>query len=150
MIEIAAVPFHEVIPEIAPNVERHYNEMNEGDDNGAFDMDWDYYHQLSLSGACICITARDDGKLIGYSIYDIGTSPRYKDMLEASSSGLFVEKEYRDGKTAKRMIQAADAVMKSIGVKETSYTSNDEQFGKFLERAGAKQTYKIWSVSHGV
>jgi hypothetical protein len=144
MIEFNFVPFHLVAGEIAPNVARHYREMTDGDDYGPPNIDWDTYIQASVNGQCMTVTARDNGKLIGYSVYVIGNNPRYKHIIEADSNGIFLEKEYR-GKI--NFFKEADKFLKKIA-HETNYTLSDERVGKMLERNGYKSSYKIWSIKY--
>lgn len=148
MIEFDFVPFHLVAGEIAPNVSRHYQEMTDGDDYGPPNIDWDTYIHASIQGQCLTVTVRDKKKLIGYSVYIVGPNPRYKHIIEASSNGIFLEKEYR-GKHGIHFMKKADEFLKKMGVHETNYTLSDERVGKILERQGYETKYKIWSVKYG-
>jgi len=148
MIVFDLMPLHRVYEEIKPNVARHYTEMTEGDDYGPPDMDWDTYISLSLVDQCVGVTARDDRKLIGYSAYVIGRNPRYKEIIQASSHGIFLEKEYR-GRLSGVFIKKADGFLKKIGVHETDYTLSDDRVGHFLGREGYQPKYRVWSVKYG-
>ncbi len=117
--------------------------MNRGDSYGPPDIDWDLYLTASLTGHCKASIARDNGKLVGYSVYSIGTNPRYKTILEAWSDGIFLEKEYR-GKGLS-FLKSSHVRLKEFGVKEIKYLTNDEAFGKLLERLEGSSTYKLWS-----
>jgi GNAT superfamily N-acetyltransferase len=142
------VPLHFVVDEIEPNVARHYEEMTEGDDYGPPNIDWDMYIAASRANQCVCVTARDGAQLVGYGVFTVGPNPRYKHILQADSSGIFLEKEYR-GTWGPAMLAAIDDYLKGIGVHETNYTLSDARVGKLLEKQGYKQTYKVWSVSYG-
>lgn len=140
------VPFHLIAGEIAPNISRHYTEMSEGDEYGPPNIDWDSYIHASVAGQCVAVTVRDQGVLVGYSVYMIGPNPRYKHIVEAVSSGIFLEKEYR-GRI--NFFKKADEFLQKIGVQETSYILSDERVGKVLERQGYTSNYKIWSRNYG-
>lgn len=148
MITHDFLPFAALIPEIAPHTTRHYLEMTDGDNYGAPDVDWDYYVDASLAKACYAVATRDNGELVGYSIYTLGTNPRYKDRLEASCDGIFIEKPYR-GKISNEMLAKADTCLAMMGVRETSYTMSDPRMGKLLERKDFKSKYKVWSKTYG-
>jgi len=147
MIEFALVPAHMVAAEIAPNVERHHAEMNEGDDYGALNIDWDTYIQGSLDGRVKVLTARNDGKLIGYIIFTLGRNMRHKHVIEAQASGWYVEKEHR-GRVSLDMLEKADECLHGIGVHRTDYILGDEAAAKLLQRKGYNSNYKVWSKNY--
>lgn len=148
MIAFDLAPLHRIYHEIEPNVERHYSEMTEGDDYGPPDIDWALYLALSKADRCIVVTVRDEGKLVGYSAYIIGKNPRYKTRTQASSQGLFLEKEYR-GRLSGIFIKKADEYLRKIGVHETAYILSDDRVGHLLGRHGYESKYKVWSVKYG-
>lgn len=141
------VPLHSVAGEIAPNVERHYHEMSEPDEYGVPNIDWDAYLSASYSGQCFVLTARDDGKLIGYAVYTISKNPRYKHLIEATGNGIFIEKPYR-GRLGIKILKIADEYLEKLGVHETSYIMGGRA-EKLLSRHGYKSTYKVWSKKYG-
>jgi GNAT superfamily N-acetyltransferase len=129
------VPLHQVVAEIAPNVTRHYYEMTEGDDYGPPDIDWGAYAHASHLGLCRVVTARDNGKLVGYAVFSLGRNPRYKNRIEASGDGIFLEKEYR-GQCSAQLIKRADQYLQNLGIQETNYTLSDDRIGRLLGRIG--------------
>lgn len=148
MVEFDLVPFHRIIAEIAPNTERHYHEMTDGDDYGPPDIDWNLYYQAGKANQCIAVTVRDGGKLVGYAVFTIGRNPRYRKLLEAHSDGIFLEREYR-GKIGMQLLSKCDEYLQKIGVQEANYTISDELIGKLLQRKGYQSKYKIWSKKYG-
>lgn len=146
MIEFGFVPLHEIAREIAPNITRHYTEMTEGDDYGYPNIDWDLYLEASFAGQCKVVTVRDNGKLVGYSVFTLGRNLRYKNMIEANNNGLFLEKSYR-GHLSRLLMKKSDEYLKAIGIHETNYTLSDDRIGRML--AGYESKYKIWSIKYG-
>lgn len=145
MIEFGFVPLHEVAREIAPNIGRHYAEMTDGDDYGLPDIDWDSYLAASYAGCVRVVTARDNGILVGYSVFTLGNNLRYKNLIEANSDGIFLEKEYR-GALFKEFKKKIDEYLPSIGVREVNYCLSDDRVGRAL---GCKTTHKVWSKRYG-
>ncbi len=143
------VPLHTVVREIAPHVGTHYAQMTDGDDYGFPDIDWDSYLLASQAGLCRVVTVRDGGKLVGYSVYSFGRNLRYKEIIEASSDGIFLEKEYR-GKLSSELLKRADQYLKALGIHETSYVLSDERVGKLLARNGYTAKYKVWTNKYNV
>lgn len=148
MITFDLLPLHRVYKEIIPNIPRHYTEMTDGDEYGVPDIDWDLYLTLSERNKCVVVTVRDNGKLVGYSVYTLGNNPRYRDIREAGSAGIFLEKEYR-GELSHRLIQKADEYLQKIGIQETHYILSDDRVGRLLGRDGYKSKYKMWSKRYG-
>ena len=145
MITYDFAPLHTVAHEIAPNVERHYHEMTEGDDYGPPDIDWDAYIASSRHGLCRAVVVRDKGILVGYSVWSIGKNPRYKTKIQASSDGIFLEKPYR-GTVSKELIKKTDEFLRAIGVTQIVYILSDDRVGKLLK--GYKSNYKVWSKDY--
>lgn len=120
--------------------------MTDPDDYGSPEIDWDSYLAASYAGRVMVVTARDGEKLVGYSIFTLGNNPRYKNIIEACNSGLFLEKPYR-GRLSRLFIKKSDEYLKNLGVHETSYTLSDDRIGRML--AGYQSKYKIWSIKYG-
>lgn len=147
-MEFDFVPLHQVVTEIKPNVARHYTEMSEGDDYGPPNIDWDSYLAASHAGLCRVVTVRDNGNLVGYSVYSIGTNLRYKHLIEAASAGIFIEKEYR-GRLGDRLVKKADEYLRNLGIHETNYIESDDRVGALLGRNGYQSPYRVWSKKYG-
>lgn len=148
MIFFDFILLHHVYKEIKPNVERHYTEMTEGDDYGTPDVDWELYLALSKINRCFVVTARDQGKLVGYSIYTIGAMPRHKSIAQALSEGIFLEKEYRN-KYSRIFMKKCEQYLMLTRIKETKYILSDDRVGRLLGANGYKPKYKVWSKSYG-
>lgn len=149
MITLDFLAVHHVIPEIWKHHQRFYKEMTKVDDYGAPQVDWLFYEHASREGRIGAAVLKDAGNLVGYAVFSYGSNQRYRDRIEANNEMLFVEKPYR-AQWAAKLIRKALACHAMLGIKETNFTLNDECLGRWLSRLGAKSTYKIWSVGHGV
>lgn len=138
------VPFHEVAEEIAKNLETHYDDVDFKDDYGRPNLDWDSYLGQSLDGSCRAVTARDKGKLVGYSVYCIGVNMNHKTNIEAANTGIFIDKAYR-GKITTTLLRKADEELKKLGVMEVNYILNDDRIGILLKRVKYKARHTVWS-----
>lgn len=134
-----------VAEEIARNVVRHVSEMEDQNDYGAPNIDWDYYLAMCHAGNCHVLTMRDGEKLVGYAVMMFNNDPRHKDRYEAMCEGLFVEKEYRR-KYGAKMIKRLCEYMKKIKV-DAHILISDERIGRLLSRYGFRETKKLWSFS---
>jgi len=138
------VPFHEVAQEIAMNLDRHYEDVDQKDDYGPPNLDWELYIEQSLAGQCLAIVARDKAKLVGYSVFFVGGNANHKGIKEATNTGIFIDKAYR-GKITGALLKKTDEYLSRIGVNEASYLLSDDRIGKLLERNRYAVTHKQWS-----
>lgn len=144
MIEWGFVPLHHIIDELKELAPRHHEEVFDGE---PLNIDWDTYTAAGKSGQACAVTARDGGKLIGYVAFTISRNLRHMHLIEATSSGWYVEKEYR-GHLGIEMVKKADDFLSNSGIHKTEYILNGAA-GKLLERHGYKSTYQVWSINHG-
>ncbi len=138
------VPFHEVAGEIAKNLETHYNDAELKDSYGRPNLDWDNYLAQSVAGSCRAVTARDNGKLVGYSVFCVGVNINHKTIIQASNIGMFVWKKYR-GKIAMDLIRNSDEFLRQIGVMEVMYVMQNKRLGSLLKRAKYDDKYVVWA-----
>ena len=140
MIEWGFVPLHIIIPELKLCTDTHHSEISDEPLN----IDWDTYQAASEAGQAVAVTARDSGKLVGYIVFTISRNLRFSHILEASSSGWYVEPEYRNQID---MAEKADELLKAAGVHETNYTV-DGGVGKLLQRKGYKMTHQVFTKKY--
>lgn len=141
MIVYSLEPFHKIASDVAERIPAHFAENRH---YGQPNLDWDYYLSASHAGHCQAVTVRDDDELVGYSIFFISHDPDRKHILQATNSGIFLDKEYR-GKIAMELMKKSDAYMKELGVHEINYLLKDDRLGRLLGRNGYKPEYKLWS-----
>lgn len=147
-INYAFVPFTTCAKEIADNVDRYVSEITDGSEHGAPNVDWETYLEMSVRGLAMVVTARDGEKLIGFIALAITHNLRHKDITEAWSQGIFIEKEYR-GEVGVALTKKADEFIKSFGVNTSNFMLSDSRVGRLLERNGYQPKYTVWSKNHG-
>lgn len=101
----------DVIEEIKPLIALHWREIAHYQDI-PLDPDWDFY---SRNHTIRVFTARDNGTLVGYSVFFIAPNRHYKTSIQAVQDILFLHKDYRHGKIAYRMIKFCDCELKAEG-----------------------------------
>ena len=84
---------------------QHYEVIAERTDVIELDPDLDNYNLLYSKGMLEIHTARDDGKLVGYSIWFVLKHIHYKKSLTANSDVLYISPEYRKGMLGVRFIK---------------------------------------------
>lgn len=85
----------DVAAEVQPLLEQHYVELARNRDVVKLNPDWARYQVMELTGALIVFTARDNGRLIGYSAFTTYKHPHYQDLQMVSNDVLFLRKDYR-------------------------------------------------------
>jgi len=101
-----------------------------------------------------CITARDDGKMIGYSVFFLQNHIHYKSTRMAFNDVLYLHPDYRKGRTGIKLIQHSEDHLKWLGIKKVVWhikKAND--FSPILQRMGYGSEEvvmaKILGDSHG-
>ena len=144
MIEYLLEPFANIADYVFKNQHEHYKDASGMVSHYIPEVDWNYYLQASAARQCVAITARNDGKPVGYSVFFISYDPNHKSIMEATNSGIFVERAYR-GRVSLQLINKADQYLKEMGVHEINYLVKDDRIGKLLARYGYKNDHKLWS-----
>ncbi len=137
------VPLHEVVDELYNNKDIHYGDIKKKEGYGAGNIDWEVYLQLSNAGRCRVLTARNNDKLIGYSVFIIINNANHKSFICAINVAVFISKEYR-GKIIGEMIKEADIQLEKLGVMETNFTLIDKRMGILLKRQKYESTHVTW------
>ena len=139
-------------PDAAPLFQAEHDELGTHRDRMAFDPDLDRISSLDCAGVLLIATARDDGELIGYSLFMITPSLEYRTLLCAQQSVWFVRSDYRwSGRVGDKVFDFAIAEMKRRGVQciHTHHRVRDggERLAIKMKRRRAEPleaSYTIW------
>lgn len=142
MITWHYVPVHYIFDELKKIVPRHYAEIAEDDE--PVNIDWQLYELASINKQAMAVTARDDGKLVGYIVFTITKNLRHKHITEAVSSGWFIEPEYR-GTLGMEIVDKAGEYLKANGVHLTKFILGGTA-GKLLARKGYTTKHQVWEI----
>lgn len=127
----------DVIAEVGSLLALHYRELTLNRDVVKLNPDWGRYSDLEHAGAFHVFTARDDGRLVGYSAFFLGHHLHYKDLVVANNDVLYLHPDARNGMTGIRLIKTSEAGMKALGAAKITWHakySNDLQ--QILVRLG--------------
>lgn len=86
----------------------HWDEICARKDAMRIDPDLERYRAAELSGRLVVVTARDAGTLVGYVVYFVDRHLHYRGLIMACQDLTYLHPAYRKGKTAMRMIDAAE------------------------------------------
>ena len=91
-------------------------------DKVPLDPDYDRYRKMEAAGQLLICTARDDGKLVGYSAYFVHRGIHYSQNIVATNDVFYISPEYRIRRAHGRMLIAAalldyaEEKLKALGV----------------------------------
>ena len=126
---------------------KHYEEIAERTDVIKFDPNVERYGQLNDLGLIEVHTARNDGKLVGYSVWMIFPHLHYKSSLTASSDILYIHPDYRKGLTGVSFLRwTIEEVKKRKPQRILLHVKPSIDYGPILERLGAKYFEKTYSI----
>lgn len=127
----------DMLDEMKPLFDDHWEEIALFKDEVKLDPDYDKYLLMESNGFIHVCTARDDGALIGYFVSIITPHLHYKQSKTLASDIYFIKPEYRKGRTGIRLFQFAENEWRKEGV-QVAYVgakvSNDVT--KVWERLG--------------
>lgn len=135
-MKFALESYDQMINEIKPLIEAHYDEIAKYKDI-PLDPDWDLYRKLEEVGILKAFSCRatDDNSLIGYAIYFVKPHIHYRSMLLAQQDILFIKKEFRGRGIA--FILWCDEQLKAMGCTVSMHhVKAEHNFGRMLERIG--------------
>jgi GNAT superfamily N-acetyltransferase len=121
MITFQQERLNDVRAEITPLLDKHYKEIALHQDAIPLAPDWARYASLEELGVLAIYTAREDGRLIGYSVFFVTPHIHYETTLVASNDLLFVDPEYRGGSTGLKLIRFSEQALKERGVKKVTW-----------------------------
>jgi GNAT superfamily N-acetyltransferase len=117
MTVIAPESFMAALPELMPLFRLHWHDLALHKDKMPLAPRLAAYRALEDSGELLTLTARRDGRLIGYFIARIGPALHYETTLQGQTDLPYVHPDVRGRGIGVRLFLAAEAEMKRRGVK---------------------------------
>lgn len=106
----------------------------------------EHYTALEKAGILRIFTAREGGKLIGYSVFNVINHPHFRGATQAHEELLFLDPDQRKGMVGAGMISFCDSQLKDEGVKVIYHSvSKERDFSPILERMGYELSDRIYS-----
>lgn len=132
----------------------HYDEI--GSDKSKMPMrpDAARFQFLDETGQLLIITARRDGKMVGYLVVVVCPHPHYADVLCGFEDAYFLTSAERKGsgmnfrsQTGVRLIQEGTRVLALAGVKKVFFhTKESRNLGVVFRRLGFKKSDEIYTT----
>ncbi len=108
--------FSDVIKDIKPLLEKHWEEIALNKDKINLNPDYEKYEELSDMGLIRIFTARDEAELVGYFAVTVTPNLHYKDHKYAINDVIYLEQNLRGLGVGKRLISFAEDGLKEAGV----------------------------------
>ena len=124
----------------------HYNEIAAYKDI-PLEPDFEKYATIADDGKLVVLTARNNGELVGYVIYLVGTALHYKNSLHAIQDILFVKKGLRKSLMGcgYLLLKHSETVLKEMGVQVVcQHVKVKHDFSPFLEKLGYENMEKFY------
>lgn len=120
----------------------HYAELALDQDKIKLGVDYERYEKADAEGHGMIVTARDDGKLVGYFIAMLLPHLHYKDAGKMAYPDVYyVLPEYRTAGVGAKLLLALEMACKAIGVTKIYMTCKLHQdHSKLFELLGYKPT----------
>ena len=138
------------LKEMKPLILKHWQEVSWYKDKIPYSPDWDKYYAMEDAGMLHIVTARDEGKLVGYYVSVVNSGLHYSETKFAMCDALFVDPDYRGGTTAYKMFKFAFSELKELGVQCISlHMKTDFPFDKLCEKLGMQKQEYLYSIYVG-
>jgi len=132
--------------ELSVLLPKHWEEIAITRDKVPLDVDVDKYAELCDQGILHIVTARDDGKLIGYHVAMICGHLHYKSTLHGITDVYYLLPEYRGKMVGVRLFKEVEDDMRRRGVKKLyTGTKLHHDMGRMFERLGYKETERLYT-----
>ena len=104
------------LEEVKPLLKKH---CEESEDLGfPLDPDYELYLRIEREGLTRSFSVRDNGKIVGYAVFIVRHHPHYRTVVTDNADVIFIEKEFRGGKS---FIEWCIEQLKVMGVKVVVY-----------------------------
>jgi hypothetical protein len=159
MIQVES--FLAISEELLPLIRNHWLEVAHHTDKIPLDPQWKMYFDAERDGRLVTITARNNGKLVGYSIFFLRAHIHYAGCLIASNDVIYLTPELRKGtRLGTQLIDesekliAAIATLRGMTCRITWHIKPDHDWSAILKRKGyiVEEVIlgKLVEVGHGL
>lgn len=140
----------ECVTEMGEMWSLHWQEIALDKDTIFLEPDVDSFIEMEQRGALQIVTARDDGRLIGYHVTIVRNHLHYKSSLSGYVDMYFVHPDYRKGRTGLNLFKFAEKKLSERGCQRVfTGTKLHKDMGKLLEYLGHRETERLYVKSIG-
>ena len=114
MITLQKEVLYDVVDEVEPLLKMHYDELTLNKERIKLDPMWERYAALEQAEALVIYTARDNGKLVGYSAFFVAKHMHYAALTIVANDVLFLHPDHRTGRTGIRLIKFCESSLREL------------------------------------
>ena len=114
--EYSVETLSECLEEMKPLLVKHWEEIALHRDKIELSPNYERYYEAEALGLIHIVTARNEGRLVGYFISFIAPHMHYQEHSFAVNDILFIAPEYRGSGVGADMFSYAEAELKALGV----------------------------------
>ena len=147
MITCQVEPFPPFLEEVKPILPIHWEELALHKEKVPLDPQYNVYLERDAQGGVISVTAREDGKLIGYFVGFIAPGLHYQRCLTCTMDIFYVHPDHRGGGTGYHLFKSAEKELKRRGVQRLFVGSKLHKDASWLfEKLGYEEVERYYSA----
>jgi GNAT superfamily N-acetyltransferase len=147
MITCQVEPFPPFLEEVKPILPIHWEELALHKEKVPLDPQYNVYLERDAQGGVILVTAREDGKLIGYFVGFIAPGLHYQTCLTCTMDIFYVHPDHRGGGTGYHLFKSAEKELKRRGVQRLFVGSKLHKDASWLfEKLGYEEVERYYSA----
>lgn len=146
MIEFQKESIKTILEDGKDLISSHWREISLHHGKVNLNVAHDQYLQLEEIGCVHVISARDDGKLVGYCVMLVMPHLHYCEDLFAFNDAVYIHPSYRNGTVGIKLIKETEEYMSDIGVSVmTVHVKPTKDFSPILKRIGFSEFETVYS-----
>lgn len=146
MITYQVENWSDCVAELEPLWASHWDEVAMNKDTIPLEVSYESYLLLESQGQLHVLTARCDGKIIGYHISLVRPHLHYASSLSAFTDVYYISPEHRKGMVGVRLFKEAESTLKARGVdKMFTGTKLSLDMSRIFEHLGWTETERLFT-----
>jgi len=134
-----------VLFELIPMIKEHWEETDKGYTKAELNPDWAVYNDVERKNVLRLFTARYDKKLVGYLSVFVQPGIHSKDFVYAVTDSIFLDKDFRRGRTAADLIKFAETHLEDEADAFSLSMKAYMPFDKLADSLGYTMTEKVFT-----
>lgn len=148
MIVFATERWADIYPELSLLLVQHWREIASHHDRIPLDVAYHRYLALCEAGVLHVLSAREDGKLVGYHVAIVSGHLHYQGTLHCITDVYYLAPEHRRAATGIQLFRELERLMKARGVVKmftgTKLHTHDGKTGRLFEFLGYTHTENLY------
>ena len=146
MITYQVENWTDCVHELEPLWTAHWSEVAMNKSQIPLEPNYDMYSWINAQGQLHTLTARCDGKVIGYHVSIVRPHLHYASSLSSFTDMYYISPEHRKGMVGVRLFKEAEASLKARGVEKMfTGTKVSLDMSRIFERLGWTETERLFT-----